>query len=91
MRRIGVENTAGVVKRYLTNLLSTSHPTTVDKVLESVEIVVIEDMNRGLTMPFVGEKYVQPYFKCTPQSLLDHMVCLLIFSKVLAHSRWGCH
>ena len=50
------ENIAGVVERYFTNLFSTSNPNTIDDMLESVEAVVTEDMNKSLLLPFNGDE-----------------------------------
>ena len=54
--RSGEENIAGVVERYFTNLFSTSNPNTIDDMLESVEAVVTEDMNKSLLLPFNGDE-----------------------------------
>lgn len=43
--RTGVENILEVAKRYFMNLFSTSHLNTIDEVLASVDVVIIEDMN----------------------------------------------
>lgn len=64
--RTGVENTTGVDERYFTNLFSTSHPTTVDEVLELVETIVTEDMNHSLIMHFASDEVHTALFQMRP-------------------------
>ena len=66
--RTGVENILEVVERYFTNLFSTSHPNTIDEVSASMDVVIIEDMNRNLLLPFVGEEVRKALFQMHPSN-----------------------
>lgn len=60
---------SGVVERYFANLFSTSNPNIIDDIIESVEAVVNEDMNRTLLMPFSGEEVHKALFQMHPSKL----------------------
>lgn len=57
------------VERYFANLFSTSNPNIIDDIIQSVEGVVNEDMNRTLLMPFSGEEVHKALFQMHPSKL----------------------
>ena len=54
---------AGIVDGYFKNFFSTSHLNRVDEVLNSVDKVILEEMNQSLLRPFVGEEVRRAFFQ----------------------------
>lgn len=81
-----------MAERYFTTFFSTSHPNTIDEVVESVDVVVIKEINQNLLQPFVGKEVCEALFQMYPlKSLGPDGMPPFFFSKVLAHCRGGCH
>ena len=50
------QHIGGIAEKYFKRIFTTSRLTNVDEVLDSVDIVVMEGMNRDLQRPFIGEE-----------------------------------